>query len=476
MAKSFLNRYEKWLKLAKLDSKAYQKEAVIWCLQKEQSEISGGILADEMGLGKTYIMMGLIAADPKQTLIVVPPALLSQWTRVLTQNLHPPLVFHGPKRKNNFNFSPIILTTYNLTERKEIKEHNWERIIYDEAHHLRNKKSKKHRSALALKTKISWLVTGTPIQNRTADLFSLCNILKIPKSLRVVETICKDFCLRRRKEDVGLQLPELEIHNIFPEWKTAREKEFALDIHSLVKLTRVTGRNVNRRILGLDRVIRYQLPAILRARQVCIFPDLIKNGLQKYIDDGILDEDWATDISSFSSSKLDAITTTILNRNNGRKKLVFCHFRKEIDELSERFRHMKVGIIDGRTAKKERQNILNHSSFTQDLCNEITDKFVPNQGTDFIFKNIADYLTHDIVFLQIQTCCEGLNLQQFQEIYFTMPHWNPAVEDQAIARCYRQGQKHKVDVFKFYMKFSQNRTSLDEYCQYIQEKKRELHI
>ena len=478
MSEQFLNRYAKWLKLANLDSKDYQKEALIWCLKREKSEIAGGILADEMGLGKTFVMMGLIAADPKQTLIVVPPALLSQWTEALTKNLHPPFVFHGPKkREKDFKFSPIILTTYNLTEYPEIKKHDWERIIYDEAHHLRNQKSKKYKGALALKAKISWLVTGTPIQNRTADLYSLCNILKVPKSLRSVETICKNFCLRRRKEDVGLKLPELEIHNVFPEWQTAREKECALDIHSLVELTRVTGRNMNRIIQGLGRVTRYVFPAILRARQMCISPELIQNGIQKYIDEGILDESWENAISSLSTSKLDAVTSTILKRDNGRSKLVFCHFRKEIDDLAKRLKHLRVGIIDGRTGKKERQNILTSSkNFTEDLCNKITDKLVPNRGSNFIFKNVSSYLGYDIVLLQVQTCCEGLNLQQFKEIYFTTPHWNPAVEDQAIARCYRQGQKHKVDVFKFFMKFDGNKCTMDEYCQKVQILKRELHI
>jgi SNF2 family DNA or RNA helicase len=210
---------------------------------------------------------------------------------------------------------------------------------------------------------------------------------------------------------------------------------------------------------------------------MCIFPELIQNGIKKYIEDGILDESWEGILSSISSSKLDAVTSTILGRNNMRSKLVFCHFRKEIDELAKRLKHLKVGVIDGRTGKKERQNILNSSkNFTQDLCNEITNKLVPNKGTNFIFKNVSEFLNYDIVLLQVQTCCEGLNLQQFQEIYFTTPHWNPAVEDQAVARCYRQGQKHKVDVFKFFMKFAGNKCTMDEYCQEVQKIKRELHI
>ena len=55
----------------------------------------------------------------------------------------------------------------------------------------------------------------------------------------------------------------------------------------------------------------------------------------------------------------------------------------------------------------------------------------------------------DCLILQIKTGCEGLNLQQFSEIYFVSPHWNPAVEDQAVARCHRMGQESNVEVFRF---------------------------
>ena len=189
----------------------------------EREPRGGGILADEMGLGKTFQMMGVIAADPKKTLVVVvPPALLDQWRDVLTKFLEAPAFFHGLKKDTDFSQSTIVLTTYNLLPRDAIKNRVWARVVYDEAHHLRNKNSKKFKGAEALSTKIIWMVTGTPIQNRKSDLYSLCEILKIPKSEIM------NACLRRTKKDVGLKLPELVIHEKNLDWETKTEGKLCI--------------------------------------------------------------------------------------------------------------------------------------------------------------------------------------------------------------------------------------------------------
>lgn len=90
-----------------------------------------------------------------------------------------------------------------------------------------------------------------------------------------------------------------------------------------------------------------------------------------------------------------------------------------------------------------------------------------------------EYLTSktiDVLILQIQTGCEGLNLQTFSEVYFVTPHWNPAVEDQAVARCHRIGQQNEVDVFRFEMSnFGDETNSLESHARNVQEKKRELY-
>jgi SNF2 family DNA or RNA helicase len=125
-----------------------------------------------------------------------------------------------------------------------------------------------------------------------------------------------------------------------------------------------------------------------------------------------------------SSSKLDSVIDKILaNKDNGNGKIVFCHFREEIDTIAQRLRDggiSKIATFDGRVSSGKRKGILNEKN--------------------------------DVLILQIQTGCEGLNLQEnYSEIYFVSPHWNPAVEEQAIARCHRIGQKKEVVVNRFEM-------------------------
>ena len=147
-----------------------------------------------------------------------------------------------------------------------------------------------------------------------------------------------------------------------------------------------------------------------------------------------------------SSSKIDQVVKTISDRkDNGRGKLIFCHFRGEIDILESRLSKLGLDVktFDGRTSHNQRNEILDN------VC--------------------------DVLILQIQTGCEGLNLQQFKEVYFVSPHWNPAIEDQAVARCHRIGQDAAVDVFRFTMKnFGSSTVNIEAHSTNLQETKREI--
>jgi SNF2 family DNA or RNA helicase len=191
---------------------------------------------------------------------------------------------------------------------------------------------------------------------------------------------------------------------------------------------------------------------MLRAIQICILPSLLRNTLDELYNKGLINSCYYEALEY--SSKIDAVIELLINRkDNGRGKIVFCHFRSEIDIIYRRLidnGFLKVIKYDGR-----------------------------NSGGANL-EHISD--PADVLIIQIQTGSEGLNLQKhFSEIYFVSPHWNPCVEDQAIARCHRIGQINNVDVFKFQMSnFLKNADdevdpiTLETYINIMQNDKREL--
>ena len=350
--------------------------------------------------------------------------------------------------------APLVITTYGMIKKGKHKDSvgvlhkiEWGRVIFDEAHHLRNKNTSGHRGALALKRDITWVVTGTPIQNRKSDFYSLCAVMGLPASYYTAPQnllpLARAFMLKRTKESVGLKLPELNIEKIEVEWDNKEEKSIAEDIHSMLQFSRVNKMNINNTIAALGVST---LPLLVRARQSCVYPPLIANQFQRLVEAGILDNDDRIHEGLLGESKIRKVSEMICkNARNGHKKLVFCHYRGEIDIIAEKLTEtgMTVLTFDGRIQQNQRHDILNSD------C--------------------------DVLIMQIQTGCEGLNLQQFSEIYFVSPHWNPAVEDQAVARCHRMGQEKEVRVYRFNMVgFDENMATrtLDEYSAAVQEVKR----
>jgi SNF2 family DNA or RNA helicase len=572
-AKRGMERFDEYIQKSGLEPKSYQRDGVEFCLRREERSagavVVGGIIADEMGLGKTIMMMGLILANLaayRRTLIVVPVALIAQWVAQLKKTIIDTgvkpdlsiLVFHGATGKRSVVLSEvgdamvwchrppkrgggggaraidIVITTYGCVAMEEpaplnvlkatkdpkatkapkppalsLLTFHADRVIFDEAHHLRNKSSRVFKGAMrvvagtgaaaagtgaaaadvvAVPRPSVWIVTGTPIQNKISDLKSLCYVLGFGVGDLMTEekrrAIRDEYVLRRTKVSVGMVsvgggvgvedvvvcaplLQSLKHYKSQVPWSSENELDLSREIHQKAKNT-------------TDRAERLKL--YTRMRQMCVWPALIGGGGMEGMEGmegmdgmegmegmegmdgyGLSIDEYKVAVSK--QSKLDRVVATMVAEaggGSGQKSIVFCHYRREMTQLRDMLLRSggcgggddSIAIIDGTVGARERTRIFAAAP--------------------------------TVLILQIRTCSEGLNLQEYSDVYFVSPHWNPCVEDQAIARCYRMGQTSQVRVFRFYMtdfvgEFdavvageSESISTLDHKCEEIQEKKRVL--
>jgi SNF2 family DNA or RNA helicase len=459
-----MQRFPYLLEKAKFGFKQYQYDGVQWCVKNELrpnpvGNARGGFIADEMGLGKTIMMIGTMFVNfLPRTLIVVPPVLIHQWfNEIYNASGHRALLYYGTAKKtitlSDINVAPIVLTTYNtlLPDECLLKNVLWNRVIFDEAHHLRNSKTRRYKSCKQIKARVRWLVTGTPVQNKKQDFYNLCcaagmkpSFYTEPTNLRVIG---RNYVLRRTKAQVGINLPPINKQQCVVDWQNQKEMMLSEEIHSLLPNQTGVSSYKQRKLAELFGP-GGALVAILRARQSCVLPNMMRKKFEviktgtEYLE--------ALDYSS----KVDAVISLMLERkDNGNGKIVFCHFQSEIDAIVQKL--LKGGFK----------------------------KVVKYDGRNSGGKNLATLSEPaDALVIQIQTGCEGLNLQHnFSEIYFVSPHWNPSVEDQAIARCHRIGQTKPVNIFKFEMRgFARDvgaetdPITLEKYVNKIQELKRDI--
>jgi SNF2 family DNA or RNA helicase len=448
----YVQCFHDFLTHAGLQHKDYQTQGIQFCLRNEmrvgaamdQTYVRGGIVADEMGLGKTIMMIGLTISNfKKRTLIVLPVALVKQWEQQILKTAgHHALVYYGAEKRKitpeMLAEAPIVITTYGHMIRRPNSQRlhplyalKWDRVIFDEAHHVRSRNTRIFKSVETLNANIRWFVTGTPIQNSIHDLYALCALLGLHAAYYAnkdnLREIVQTYVLKRTKKSVGLSLPPLTTKTIVVKWNSHEEMILSRNLHSGIGCLNVPAladqadQDPNATPAATPAWFPEPSPVkigrMIQAKQSCIYPRL---ACRKSVPRMPPTED------ENYSSKISKVVRTILSRkDNGKRKIVFCHFRGEIDHIQARlvtaFPSLVVRYLDGRTSESERREIL-----APDAC-------------------------VDVLILQIQTCCEGLNLQQFSEVYFVSPDWNPAVEDQAVARCHRFGQTEPVSVFRFIM-------------------------
>jgi SNF2 family DNA or RNA helicase len=418
----------------------YQREGVLWLLSMENqtSGVRGGFLCDEMGLGKSVQLIATILANPKtRTLLVVPKSIITQWSEEINK-FAPNLtinIFDGPDRR--IKEADVTIAPYTLLTTKGGKADaktplhmvQWDRVILDEAHEIRNKKSKLFKSVCRLQTQIKWIVTGTPVFNSMEDFVSLCTFLGLSKVVvqGMTQKIKDIYILRRTKEDLAqinerLRLPPCYFENVeldmFPDEKQLYEIVF-LEAQDTIREAFRHAQSLNAKNMVI-------LECLLRARQCMIHPPLYLEGIAKQT--GTQAEEWVG-----RSNKMETLFRMI-DGHPDEKTLVFCQFRGEMNYIQSQMK-CQVFRIDGSVPKEERDNQI-----------EGFKKAPP--GAVFI--------------IQIRSGGQGLNLQEATRVYITAPSWNPATELQAIGRAHRTGQTKPVYVKKLIYKECPRFVSVEE--------------
>ena len=397
-----------------------------------------------MGLGKTIQLISLCIANPlKNTLLVVPASLIGQWCTELNKIAPDIGIFchHGKSRiiysdqVENREGNPIIwITSYALMrDDRVIRSINWNRVILEEGHIIRNSKSCTSKVAMCLKSDIKLVITGTPIQNSIQDLITLFRFIGVEdKYVKEEPERCLDkFMLRRTKKEIKkfnsvLNLPPMIEKVIRLPFKTKQEEKFYNSIKKDVQKELMSS------LYNFNNVKIIEL--LLRLRQASILPQLVIDSYSKK---------WKKRFTPwrYSNTKLDFIVDNVIKEKE--RAIIFTNFKGETEYLMNSLKKasLRISSIQGCVSLSNRQKIL-------ERCQKIVDP----EDDQFI----------DILLVQINAGGTGLNLQKFNVVYFTSPNWNPSLEAQAIARSHRIGQDKPVKVYKAMLE-SENFETIEKY-------------
>lgn len=439
----------------KAELRDYQKEGLNWLNFLDEFKW-GGVLADDMGLGKTIQIITFLEHIKQKvkgvSLIVVPTTLIFNWKNELDK-FCPTLktYFHQgidrEKNIDNFYKYDLIITSYGIMNNdiKMLQSFKFNYVVLDESQAIKNPASQRYKAACLLKADNKIAMTGTPIENNTFDLYAQMNFTnpgllgsmnmfrdfysrpidhdKDKSRASDLQKLIKPFILRRTKEQVAKELPEKTEGIIYCEMEVEQKKVYE------------AYRNKYRDYLlnkidedGMDKSKLYVLEGLTKLRQICDSPEILSD-IDKYDSDSI---------------KVKELIRHIKNKTSNHKVLVFSQFVKMLDVIKRELN--KEGItyeyLDGQCTAKQRKESVEH--FESDASCRVFLISLKAGGT-------------------------GLNLVSADYVYLVDPWWNPAVEMQAIDRCYRIGQDKHVFAYRMICK-----DTVEEKITKYQENKRQI--
>ena len=424
----------------KTDLRPYQKLGVRW-LWTLRSLGLGGCLADDMGLGKTIQVLAVLSLSQRNKeagadLLVVPASIIDNW-RLEIERFAPELKVliahpsHIPSpdlrklSKEEVEAHDAVITTYGTATRTGwMKTHPWRTVILDEAQAIKNPGAKQTRAVKALQSKWRLALTGTPVENRLGDLWSIFDFLNpgllgpvkkfnaFSKSMASAKhggyaplrRLVQPYILRRLKSDKSIiaDLPDKTEVNAYC---GLTQRQALLYQQSVEEMKRA--------LETLDGIERrgVVLAFLMRLKQICNHPS-------QWLGDGKYPP---TDSGKFS--RLRELCETVAARQD--KVLVFTQFRGMTAPLANFLAEIfgrKGLVLHGGTPVRKRQ--------------ELVERF---QGHDWI----------PFMALSLKAGGTGLNLTAASHVIHFDRWWNPAVENQATDRAFRIGQKKNVLVHKF---------------------------
>ena len=440
----------------KASLRPYQLSGFHW-LQSLDELGWGGCLADDMGLGKTLqtisFLQYLKEKYPGSTqLVVCPTSLIFNWENEL-QKFCPSLKFHihyGAQRElkeTHFTEYDVVLTTYGVVRNdlEDLTGFLWQYVILDESQAIKNPDARVTKAIRELRAVNRIILSGTPVQNNTSDLFAQFNFLNpgllgnreyfnrefaVPidklgsqQKTKELKKLIYPFTLRRTKEQVAKDLPDKTVSVL---WCTMDAEQRKLYNHYRDGYRNRLLKKIDQE--GIAKSGMDVLEGLLRLRQICDHPALVDKR-----EDAI-----------HSSVKIEELVREVQENAGNHKLLVFSQFTQMLHIIRDEFE--KAGVtycyLDGKTSLPHRKEQV--AKFQED-------------------ENIKAFL------ISLKAGGVGLNLTVADYVYLVDPWWNPAAEQQAIDRAHRIGQKRKVFAYKMICK-----DTVEEKILKLQERKQLL--